>query len=208
MSSSQVSSDDFPRLVGAENFDVWKTRVCAALDGKHVLGYVMKPDYDGVSEDESDESESDMSDVDEARKAKPAEKADVDSDAVDTRTSKDLPVVRPFSQAQERKRKNKEKRKPLSKRQLRRREALTVAFLMKTIDNTHVRLVKYQTTAYLIFQFICKKYEGAAFQGDPYFIQHYLMEIKYEEGSDLMKFFLKLENAIECRARSHRLGDD
>ncbi|KAG2838077.1 hypothetical protein PC129_g3026 [Phytophthora cactorum] len=79
---------------------------------------------------------------------------------------------------------------------------------MKTIDNTHVRLVKYQTTAYLIFQFICKKYEGAAFQGDPYFIQHYLMEIKYEEGSDLMKFFLKLENAIECRARSHRLGDD
>ncbi|KAG3121200.1 hypothetical protein PI125_g518 [Phytophthora idaei] len=86
MSSSQVSSDDFPRLVGAENFDVWKTRVCAALDGKHVLGYVMKPDYDGVSEDESDESESDMSDVDEARKAKPAEKADVDSDAVDTRT--------------------------------------------------------------------------------------------------------------------------
>ncbi|KAG2767934.1 hypothetical protein Pcac1_g20661 [Phytophthora cactorum] len=122
--------------------------------------------------------------------------------------SKDLPVVRPFSQAQERKRKNKEKRKPLSKRQLRRREALTVAFLMKTIDNTHVRLVKYQTTAYLIFQFICKKYEGAAFQGDPYFIQHYLMEIKYEEGSDLMKFFLKLENAIECRARSHRLGDD
>ncbi|RAW20395.1 hypothetical protein PC110_g23163 [Phytophthora cactorum] len=157
MSSSQVSSDDFPRLVGAENFDVWKTRVCAALDGKHVLGYVMKPDYDGVSEDESDESESDIDD----EELKPTSDSDEESgSSSDTSIkSKDLPVVRPFSQAQERKRKNKEKRKPLSKRQLRRREALTVAFLMKTIDNTHVRLVKYQTTAYLIFQFICKKYE-------------------------------------------------
>ncbi|KAG3254776.1 hypothetical protein PI124_g701 [Phytophthora idaei] len=198
MSSSQVSSDDFPRLVGAENFDVWKTRVCAALDGKHVLGYVMKPDYDGVSEDESDESESDMSDDSDEEELKPTSDSDEDSgNSSDTSIkSKDLPVVRPFSQAQERK--NKEKRKPLSKRQLRRREALTVAFLMKTIDNTHVRLVKYQTTAYLIFQFICKKYEGAAFNGDPYFIQHYLMEIKYEEGPDLMKFFLKLENAMNA----------
>ncbi|KAG3120477.1 hypothetical protein PI124_g6978 [Phytophthora idaei] len=159
MSSSQASSDGFPRLVGAENFDVWKTRVCADLHGKHLLGYVMTFDYDGVSEDESDESESSMSDVDEARKVKPAEKADADSDAVDYEDSdneelkptsdsdedsgsssdtsiksKDLPVVPPFSQAQERK--NKEKRTPLSKRQLRRREALTVTFRMKTIDNT------------------------------------------------------------------------
>ncbi|KAI9993430.1 hypothetical protein PInf_015526 [Phytophthora infestans] len=56
MNPSQASSDDFPRLIGAENFDVWKTRVCAALDGKHLLGYVKQPDYDGVSEDESEDS--------------------------------------------------------------------------------------------------------------------------------------------------------
>ncbi|KAG3042825.1 hypothetical protein PI124_g22218 [Phytophthora idaei] len=55
MSPSQASSEDFPRLVGDENFDVWKTRVCAALDDKHLLGYVM-PNYDGISDEESEES--------------------------------------------------------------------------------------------------------------------------------------------------------
>ncbi|KAG3111379.1 hypothetical protein PI124_g9548 [Phytophthora idaei] len=69
---------------------------------------------------------------------------------------------------------------------------------MKTIKNTHVRLVKNQTIVYLIFQFICKKCVGAAFHGDPDFIQHYLMGVKYEEVSDLMKFFLKLENAMKA----------
>ncbi|KAG6622727.1 Neutral zinc metallopeptidase [Phytophthora cinnamomi] len=66
MSPNQASSDDFPRLIGAENFDVWKTRVCAALAGKHLLGYVKNPDYDVVSEDESVESESDIADIDDA----------------------------------------------------------------------------------------------------------------------------------------------
>ncbi|EGZ18647.1 hypothetical protein PHYSODRAFT_497977 [Phytophthora sojae] len=66
------------------------------------------------------------------------------------------------------------------------------------MDNTHVRLVKNLTTSYEISQFICHKYEGAVFHGDPYFIQHYLMEIRYEEGSDLTKFFLKLENAMKA----------
>ncbi|GMF49564.1 unnamed protein product [Phytophthora fragariaefolia] len=50
-----------------------------------------------------------------------------------------------------------------------------------TMDNTHVRLVKNLVTSYDIFSFICEKYEGAAFHGDRYFIQHYLMEINLQK---------------------------
>ncbi|KAG6616178.1 Pol Polyprotein [Phytophthora cinnamomi] len=70
------------------------------------------------------------------------------------------------------------------------------------MDNTHVRLVKDLKTSYEIFQAICAKYEGAAFHGDPYFIQHYLMELKYEEGGDLDDFFLKLENAMNATSEA------
>ncbi|POM79153.1 Hypothetical protein PHPALM_3230 [Phytophthora palmivora] len=96
MNPSQAFNDDFPRLIGAENFDVWKTRVCAAFNGKHLLGYVKKADYDG-------------------------------------------------------------------QRERRRQEAKIKAFLMKTMDNTHVRLVKNVNTSYETFTLICKKYEGAFF---------------------------------------------
>ncbi|KAG6583042.1 Copia proteinlike [Phytophthora cinnamomi] len=222
MSSSQASSDDFPRLIGAENFDVWKTRVCAALDGKRLLGFVTKPDYDGVSEEESEDSERDMSDVDDSPKTKPAE--EIDSDAVDyedsddelkhpsgsdeesgdsdtTTKTKKLPLIRPFNRSDTKrasKREARTKPKPLNPRERRRQEGKTKAFLMKTMDNTHVRLVKDLKTSYEIFQAICAKYEGAAFHGDPYFIQHYLMELKYEEGGDFDDFFLKLENAMNA----------
>ncbi|KAG2780961.1 hypothetical protein PC129_g2367 [Phytophthora cactorum] len=70
------------------------------------------------------------------------------------------------------------------------------------MDNTHVRLVKDLQTAYQIFQAICAKYEGAAFHGDPYFIQHFLMELKYEEGGDLHDFFLELENAMHATSEA------
>ncbi|GMF39281.1 unnamed protein product [Phytophthora fragariaefolia] len=190
MSPSQASSDGFPRLVGAENFDVWKTRVCAALDGKHLLGYVKMPDYDGVSEDESDDDESNMSDIDNDTNASPPEQPGNESDAVDYDESGDelkppsdsddesagdsdtsskrkkLPVIRPFNRSQarqDRKRGTKEKSQPLHPRERRRQEPKTKAFLMKTMDNTHVRLVKNLTTSDEIFQFICRKYEGAAF---------------------------------------------
>uniref|UniRef100_H3GIX7 Retrovirus-related Pol polyprotein from transposon TNT 1-94-like beta-barrel domain-containing protein n=1 Tax=Phytophthora ramorum TaxID=164328 RepID=H3GIX7_PHYRM len=191
MSPGQASSDEFPRLIGAENFDVWKARVSAALDGKHLLGFVTKEDYDGVSDDESEDSSvSDMSDVDDTPQSKPAD--EIDSDAVDyeesdeelkppsdsgsdnsgegintTMKRSDLPEIRPFSR-----------------------------------HNTHVRLVKNITTSYAIFQAICKKYEGAAFHGDPYFIQHFLMKIKYEESSDLTEFFLQLENAMKAASEA------
>ncbi|POM62964.1 hypothetical protein PHPALM_27812 [Phytophthora palmivora] len=227
MSPSQATNDDFPRLIGAENFDVWKTRVCAALDGKHLLGYVKKADYDGVSEDESEDSRSDMSDVDvDSKSAKPA---NVHSAAVDYEESgdelkppsgsdedsgdesdtsikrKDLPEIRLFNRrqmSQERKRVPKVNPQPLNKRERRRQEAKTKALLMKTMDNTHVRLVKNLNTSYEIFTFICEKYEGAAFHDDPYFIQHDLMEIKSEEGSDLTELFLKLENAMKAASEA------
>ncbi|KAE9052846.1 hypothetical protein PR003_g148 [Phytophthora rubi] len=229
MSPSQASSDDFPRLVGADNFDVWKARVCAALDGKHLLGFVTKPDYDGVSEDDSEDSGSDMFDTDDPPKTTPAKTAEIDSDAIDYDESdddakpqsgsdedssdgsdtaikrKDLPVIRPFNRRGAReapKQSKKTKTKPLNQRERRRQEAKTKAFLMKTIDNTHVRLVKNLATSYDIFTIICEKYEGAAFHGNPYFIQHYLMEIKYEEGSGLTEFFLKLKNALKAASEA------
>ncbi|POM81591.1 Hypothetical protein PHPALM_424 [Phytophthora palmivora] len=225
MSPSQASNDDFPRLVGAENFDVWKTRVCASLDGKHLLGFVKKPDYDGISEDEAEESDGDMSDVDDTPGREPAKTPEIDSDAVayeesdeelkppsgseedsdeDSGTAtkrKNLPAIRPFNRhhaAKDRKRVAKVKPQPLSQYKRRHKEDKTKAFLVKTMDNTHVRLVRNLTTSYEIFTFICKTYQGAAFHGDPYFMQHCLMEIKYEEGSDLTKFFLKLENAMKA----------
>ncbi|POM68315.1 Hypothetical protein PHPALM_15541 [Phytophthora palmivora] len=70
------------------------------------------------------------------------------------------------------------------------------------MDDTHIRLVKNLTTAFDIFQAICTKYEGAAFHGDPYFIQHFVMEIKYEEGGDLTSFFLELENAMKAASEA------
>ncbi|GMF45788.1 unnamed protein product [Phytophthora fragariaefolia] len=84
MSPSQASSDDFPRLSGARNFDVWKARVSASLDGKHLLGFVTKKDYNGVSDEED---ESDMSDIDNDPKA--ASHSEPDSDEVDFEDSSD-----------------------------------------------------------------------------------------------------------------------
>ncbi|POM57801.1 Copia protein [Phytophthora palmivora] len=60
MSPFQALSNDFPRLIGTENFDVWKT--C----------------------EESDESASNVSDFDDAPKPKSSESVEVDSDAVDS----------------------------------------------------------------------------------------------------------------------------
>ncbi|EGZ21543.1 hypothetical protein PHYSODRAFT_247483 [Phytophthora sojae] len=202
----------------------WKARVCAALDGKHLLGFVTKPNYDGVSEDNSKDSGSHISDADDPPKTTPAKTAEIDYDESDDDDKpqsgsdedssgdsdsaikrKDLPVIRPFNRRdarQARKPLKKPKTKPLNPRERRRQEAKTKAFLMKTMDNTHVRLVKNLVTSYDIFTFICEKYEGAAFHGDPYFIQHYLMEIKYEESSDLTEFFLKLENAMKSASEA------
>ncbi|OWY92127.1 hypothetical protein PHMEG_00038995 [Phytophthora megakarya] len=81
----------------------------------------------------------------------------------------DLPIVRPFAERTiSRDRKQVKRCKPTlpSARHLRRMEAQTKAFLMKTMDDTHISLVKNLTTAFDIFQTICTKYEGAAFHGE------------------------------------------
>ncbi|GMF46284.1 unnamed protein product [Phytophthora fragariaefolia] len=222
MSPSQASSDDFPRLTGSRNFDVWKTRVTASLDGKHLLGFVTKKDYNGVSDDEEDSdgspNSSNMSDVEDPPKT--STPADYDSEAVDYEANSDgddaasnedgkkgstpspPSPIRSFSQRKSKRRVEKERPAPMSTRRLRRMEAQTKAFLMKTMDDTHIRLVKNLTSAYDIFQAICKKYEGAAFHGEPYFIQHFLMETKYEEGSDVNEFFLVLEDAMRAASKA------
>ncbi|KAK1947748.1 hypothetical protein P3T76_000038 [Phytophthora citrophthora] len=223
MSPQQASSDDFLRLSGAKNFDVWKARVSASLDGRNLLGFVTKRDYNGVSEDEDEDSDDDLAEPDgDEAVSKPSSSAGIDSDEPqprdddDTPSSKktkraDLPIVRPFPERNvSRDRKQVKRRKPAlpSARYLRRMEAQTKAFLMKTMDDTHIRLVKNLTTAFDIFQTICTKYEGAAFHGDPYFIQHFLMEIKYEEGGDLTSFFLELENAMKAASEANRVSLD
>ncbi|KAG2768061.1 hypothetical protein PC129_g2983 [Phytophthora cactorum] len=105
-------------------------------------------------------------------------------------------------QRKSRRRIENEKSVPPSSRRLRRMEEQTKAFLMKTMDDTHIRLVKNITSAYDIFQAICKKCEGAGFHGDPYFIQHFLMETKYEEGSDVNEFFLVLVDAMGAASKA------
>ncbi|POM62361.1 hypothetical protein PHPALM_28491, partial [Phytophthora palmivora] len=208
MSSKQASSGDFPRLIGAENFDVWKARVCAALDGKHLLGYVKQLDYDCVSEEESEDSTSSMSDDDD-RPVKATKDAEVDSDAVDYEESDD--ELKPPSDSDDDsgassdgsvKRKDLPAVQPSSRSTRVKLAEHTKAFLMKTMDNMHVRLVKNLATSYEIFNYICQKYEGEAFHGDPYFIQHYLMEIKCEEGTVLTEFLLKLENAMKAASEA------
>ncbi|OWZ05513.1 hypothetical protein PHMEG_00022391 [Phytophthora megakarya] len=90
MSPQQASSDDFPRLSGAKNFDVWKARVSASLDGKHLLGFVTKKDYNGVSEDEDEDSDDGLAESDDDEAAsKPSSPAGIDSDEVDFEDSSD-----------------------------------------------------------------------------------------------------------------------
>ncbi|OWZ14310.1 hypothetical protein PHMEG_00012235 [Phytophthora megakarya] len=43
---------------------------------------------------------------------------------------------------------------------------------------------------------------GSTAHGDPYYINHYLMTIKYEEGTDLMGFFLTFERALTAAAEA------
>ncbi|KAG2932156.1 hypothetical protein PC114_g1936 [Phytophthora cactorum] len=159
-----------------------------------------------------------MSDVEAS--PKPATAAGYDSQAVDYEPSSDdddpaseegaksgpatkpPSPIRPFTQRKSRRRVENEKPVPPSSRRLRRMKAQTKAFLMNTMDDTQSRLVKNLTSAYDIFQAICKKYEGAAFHGDPYFIQRFLMETKYEEGSDANEFFLVLEDAMRAASKA------
>ncbi|POM66350.1 Hypothetical protein PHPALM_17801 [Phytophthora palmivora] len=65
----------------------------------------------------------------------------------------------------------KAKSQQLSSKTLRLMGSKTQAFLIKTIDDQHVLMVKEKTTAHDIYQTLCSKYEGAAVHGDPHYIQ-------------------------------------
>lgn len=236
MSPSKTSSDDFPRLNGASNFDIWKARIRAALDGKNLLGFIERKDYDGLSDSDDEPSDMDVEEleaVDDEEEAKtaeggPSDDAGSDTDSLDPNADPDeqsggnsgsskskpsgLPRIKPFAAvhaAAERRRLKSERaearraRAP-DARKLKRMEARTIAFLMKTMDNTHIRLVKDLHTAFDIYQMICSKYEGTNAHGDPYNIMEYLFSAKFKEGADLMEFVLQYEDAM--RALSDALG--
>jgi hypothetical protein len=49
MSSTQVSLHlDFPRLVGAMNYPMWKPQVEASLNGKGLRSFIDDPEYQGL----------------------------------------------------------------------------------------------------------------------------------------------------------------
>lgn len=70
------------------------------------------------------------------------------------------------------------------------------------MDDTHLLLIEGYTTAYSIYQLLRDRYEGSTAHGDPYYINHYLMTIKYEESTDLMTFFLEFERALKSAAKA------
>ncbi|GMF41456.1 unnamed protein product [Phytophthora fragariaefolia] len=77
MSPTQTStSDDHPLQNGANSI-IWKTRVIATLDGKHLLGCVMKPNYDGLSDTEDDDVVMELPEADEVEFN--PDRADIDS---------------------------------------------------------------------------------------------------------------------------------
>ncbi|OWZ06694.1 LOW QUALITY PROTEIN: hypothetical protein PHMEG_00021022 [Phytophthora megakarya] len=231
MSPTQASSADdrdFPRLNG-RNFIIWKTRVTAALEGKSLLGFVTHADYAGDDDPDFSDEEEDLDPAlfeenQDVRKTlddigapsadhrqTPPESSEASSTASDAdgdveMAQVNLPVVQSFTtpKQNERKRagKQKTKRTKLSSRSLRIMEAKAKAFLIKTIDDQHILMVKDKTTAFEIFQTICNKYEGAAAHGDPYYIQSYLMTLKYEEGTDLTAFFFEVEQDMKATAEA------
>ncbi|KAG2879897.1 hypothetical protein PC110_g22349 [Phytophthora cactorum] len=117
-----------------------------------------------------------------------------------------LPVIQSFSAQKRNELKRavrlKVKSRRLSSKMLRLNEAKAKAFLIKTIDDQHVFMVKVKTTAVEIFQTICSKYEGAATHGDPYHVLSYLMALKYDEGADLIALTIEIGSAMKVASEA------
>ncbi|GMF25018.1 unnamed protein product [Phytophthora lilii] len=197
-----------------------------------LLGFVTQVDYAGDFDfDFSDDEElnpalSDMRDMEAALDAAGAPTADDAEDPSSSESSSEAssetatagddgdvdmgqgspPVIQSFSatKREEKKRAEKLRAKSLkqSSKRLRRSDAEAKAFLIKTIDDQHVLMVKDKTTLFEIFQTLCDKYKGTATHGDPYYIQSYLMTLKYEEGMDLTAFFFEMESAMKLSAEA------
>ncbi|KAF1315217.1 hypothetical protein FI667_g16148, partial [Globisporangium splendens] len=167
-----------------------------SLKGRGLYGFIEKRNYEGDTESDSSDSE-DLNpvasvDVDMKDLAPPPSNA-----AEDSVPPKIISLAaRKREEEEKRAKKAKVKSRKPSASKLRKMEARTRTFLFKTIDNMHVLIVDDQPTAYDVFQTLCHWYQGTKAHGDPYWIQHYLMEIKYEEGSDVTRFFLDLEEAM------------
>ncbi|KAF1313888.1 hypothetical protein FI667_g16909, partial [Globisporangium splendens] len=183
----------FPRLNGT-TFLIWKAHVTTSLKGKGLYGFIEKRNYESDTEsNSSDWGDLDpvaSMDVDMEDLAPPPSKSGAnssESDDSDNESSAEDSVPPKIISFAARKREEEEKRamkakvknrKP-SARKLRKMEARTRAFVFKTIDDMHVLIVDDQPTAYDVFQTLCHRYQGTKAHGDPYWIQHYLMEIRF-----------------------------
>ena len=180
--SPRLSTTDFPRLSGASNFEVWKTRVEAALDGKGLLGFLKQRNYQGEydsggelglddlsglsNEDlldaaaRADYEELRLSSDDEAMASPPSSTYD-SSDAGDQDAS-ELPsdqatITGPATLPQHLQELRTQRHGRSRQRQLNRMEKQAKAFIIKTIDDTHTLIVKDLNTAYEIYTVLCKK---------------------------------------------------
>lgn len=197
------------------NFEIWKTRVTAALEGEGLLGFTPKPNYNG---DPGLDSESEM--LEEANKyfdqleissaSNPSPSLSVDPAAAsgsvnenaDTEMQEaDLPVVQSFTDMKKDEFKRAVKIKATYMKKLRTKEAQANAYLVKTLDDTNIRLLQGKTTVFEIFQMICSRYENTSVHGDPYWIQDFLTKFRYEEGTDVTTFF-ELEKATKAISES------
>ncbi|KAE8915646.1 hypothetical protein PF005_g1176 [Phytophthora fragariae] len=125
-----------------------------------------------------------------------------------TETKKDKEKRRALLRAQAKKARAKPRaakkraaRKP-SAHERRRMERKTRSFLISTIDDAQVLLVEGSTSAFAIYQKLRDRYEGSTAHVAHYYINHYFMTIKYEEGTDPMEFFLTFERALKATAEA------
>jgi hypothetical protein len=224
-----LKSQDFPRLRGPENFEVWKTRVEAALDGKGLLGFITKENYQGDSDSEEDEEQAsvygpplrpddalfDQEDDDldpnnannmdgscssssSSASSAATSTLDDDNDSImsEAPAFSNLPHVDPFSSST----KSKRSKRPSAKA-LRTAERKARAFLVKTVDDTHVLLIFHLKTAFETYQFLCEKYQGSDALGDSYNLLSSLMEMKFDEESvELTQFILAFEKGLKDTA--------
>ncbi|EGZ07382.1 hypothetical protein PHYSODRAFT_261050 [Phytophthora sojae] len=200
--ASQANDRDLSRL-NDWNFIIWKTRVTAALDGKHLLGFATQADYAG-------DADVNLGTDEYLNPVHHLERHDVVKRGAPHRKEKP-PVALSFTaqkkQELDRAEKLKAKSQQLSSKKLRLIEAKAKVFLIKTIDDQHVHTVKERTIAYEIYQTLFSKKEDAVIHGDPYFIRSYLMAPKYEEESDLTSFIYDLEEAMKRNIETKVLND-
>ncbi|TYZ61361.1 hypothetical protein PybrP1_003638 [[Pythium] brassicae (nom. inval.)] len=212
--AASASSNDFPRLNGA-NFQIWKARVTASLDGEGLLGIVTKPDYAG----DFDSGKSDSDDLD------PSSAMDVDDEALDpanaktegdtpssgsseddeasdadAQATKAPPKAISFAAKKrelERAKKAMAKSSNLSSKELRSMEAKKSPRVPDQDDGRHPRPRRQGCNGRIWY-----------LQGPVQPVRrhlrprrpHFLVEIRYEEDSDETRFFLELEQAMKATA--------